>query len=66
MIIANVLFGVGFLAGIVGAVRTYFIWETNTNADFDMTWHAQLTWLASILELDIGIVNTYPPKSAMS
>ena len=57
-IIINLLFAAGFLASAAGGVRTYFTWVMTTSPDFDATWHGQLTWLSSILELNIGIVRS--------
>lgn len=63
-VIINVLFAFGYLATAAGAVRTFFTWLMTTAPDFDVSWHAQLVWLSSTIELDIGIVRIFPSALA--
>lgn len=49
-----VLFGVGFLVTLAGAVRTAFLYRATTS--FDKTWLAYPVYIASSVELYIGIV----------
>lgn len=54
------LFGAGFLACAAGIVRTYFTWYKSVAADYDSTWNSWSVWLASGVELYIGIVRLPP------
>lgn len=58
-----VLFGVGFLVTLAGAVRTVFLFRTTES--FDKTWLAYPVYIASSVELYIGIVRNlhhYPEE----
>jgi hypothetical protein len=56
IVVINILFGIGLVAGVAGAVRTYYTWIMTTTPDFDTTWHGWPTQLSSTIELNIGIV----------
>ncbi|KAI5928453.1 hypothetical protein F4810DRAFT_5049 [Camillea tinctor] len=55
-IIVTGLFGVGLFASAAGIARTYFTWILTTSADHDTTWNAWAVWLASTIELNLGII----------
>jgi hypothetical protein len=51
------LLSLGYLVALVGAVRTYFVWQLfDTN---DLTWWAAPHWIASEVEISIAIVSSY-------
>ena len=52
------LFGAGLVASSAGIARTYFTWILTTAADRDTTWNAWAAWLASVIELHLGIVSS--------
>ena len=54
------LFGVGFIVCVAGAVRIYFAWIATST--YDRTWTSYGLWIASILELNLGIVG---PRSML-
>ena len=51
------LFGVGFIVCVAGAVRIYFAWAVTST--YDRTWVSYGLWIASVLELDLGIVSPF-------
>ncbi|KAI1494814.1 hypothetical protein F5X96DRAFT_466158 [Biscogniauxia mediterranea] len=55
-IIVTGLFGVGLFASAAGIARTYFTWILTTSTDRDTTWNAWAVWLASTIELNLGII----------
>lgn len=50
------LFGAGFLACAAGLVRIAFTWLMTTATNHDKTWNAWAVWIASGIELYVGIV----------
>ncbi|KAH6654632.1 hypothetical protein BKA67DRAFT_658915 [Truncatella angustata] len=50
------LFGAGFLACAAGIVRIYFSWIMTTTTNHDTTWNSWAVWLASGIELYVGII----------
>jgi uncharacterized membrane protein YidH (DUF202 family) len=54
-IIVVLLFGAGCIVTIAGAVRTVFTYRIT--ARWDKTWEALPVWLASEIELYLGIVS---------
>jgi len=57
MMVVMALFATGWVACLAGIVRTYLMFIMTTSADFDMTWHSWISWLASAIELFLGIVS---------
>ncbi|KAI1173295.1 hypothetical protein F4777DRAFT_456664 [Nemania sp. FL0916] len=55
-VIVASLFGIGLIASSVGIARTYFIWLLFTTSDYDTTWQGWNVWLASLVELHLGII----------
>ncbi|KEZ41568.1 Integral membrane protein [Scedosporium apiospermum] len=56
MMVVMALFATGWVACLAGIVRTYLMFIMTTSADFDMTWHSWISWLASAIELFLGII----------
>ena len=56
-IVISILFTTGLLATAAGAIRTYYISIMTTNADHDVTWHANTAFLTGVVELFVGIVS---------
>jgi uncharacterized membrane protein YidH (DUF202 family) len=54
------LFGAGFLVTCAGAVRSYYLYKVTTT--WDKTWEGFPVWLASSVELYVGIV-CFPSNS---
>ncbi|KAK9416214.1 hypothetical protein SUNI508_09794 [Seiridium unicorne] len=50
------LFGAGFLACAAGIVRIVFTWLMTTATNRDTTWNAWSVWVASGIELYVGII----------
>ncbi|KAK8049835.1 hypothetical protein PG994_011565 [Apiospora phragmitis] len=50
------LFSAGFLACIAGVVRVYFTAISTNDLNFDRTWNSWATWIASTVELGLGII----------
>ncbi|KAI0199571.1 hypothetical protein F4808DRAFT_209134 [Astrocystis sublimbata] len=57
------LFGIGLVASSIGIVRTYFSYLQYTDPQFDITWRAWHVWLASLLELHLGIICASVPAT---
>ena len=57
MIVVVGLFAMGWLAGLAGAVRTYLLFKQTTAPDHDFTWLSWVSYLASSVELYLGIVS---------
>ncbi|CZR61605.1 related to L-fucose permease [Phialocephala subalpina] len=53
-IILVMLFAAGFFITLVGAIRTYYLYKVTTG--YDKTWEAFPVWLASSVELYVGII----------
>ena len=53
-VIVVMLFGAGFLVTIAGIVRSIYTYKLTTT--FDKTWNGYPVWLASSVELYVGIV----------
>jgi hypothetical protein len=51
-----ILFGLGFIVTIAGAVRTYYIYESLI-VSYDETWYAYPLWIAAAVEIDLGVVS---------
>jgi hypothetical protein len=49
------LFCVGFIVLIASALRTYYYYNSNINS-YDLTWDAYPLWIASALEVNVGLV----------
>ncbi|KAK8088804.1 hypothetical protein PG997_003765 [Apiospora hydei] len=49
-------FSAGFLASIAGIVRVYFTAITVNDPNFDRTWNSWANWIASTVELGLGII----------
>jgi hypothetical protein len=55
-IIVALLFGIGFVVCLAGIVRTYYMYKA-TAGYHDVTWDAYPAWLATAVELYLGIVS---------
>jgi hypothetical protein len=65
---AIALLGVGFIATISTCLRTYFIyrlWKTE-NGTLDPSWQAHPVYIASIVELNLGIMSFLPKSGRRS
>jgi hypothetical protein len=62
MIAVVCLFAAGLGASFAGVARTYLTWYMTTSSDFDLTWHSWVTWLASSIELYVGIVSRFASR----
>lgn len=51
------LLSLGFLVGLAGCIRTYFLWKSMSAPDFDMSWWADPHWIASEVEIDLAIIS---------
>ena len=51
------LLSLGFLVGLAGCFRTYFLWKSISAPDLDMSWWADPHWIASEVEIDLAIVS---------
>jgi hypothetical protein len=49
------IFGLGIIADIVGAVRTYYVWTMIYNS-YDVTWGSWPISLTASIEINIGLV----------
>lgn len=49
------LFGAGFIVCVAGTVRIVYAYKTTST--YDRTWESYGLWIASVLELYIGIVS---------
>lgn len=49
------IFGLGIIADIVGAVRTYYVWTMIYNS-YDVTWGSWPISLTAAIEINIGLV----------
>lgn len=58
-IIVTALFGSGFAACIAGVVRTYYFYRL-MNSNHDITWDSYPVWVATAIELYVGIVRKNP------
>jgi hypothetical protein len=56
-VILSILFGAGGIVCIAGIVRIIYAYKTTST--FDRTWESYGLWIASCLELYIGIVSSY-------
>jgi hypothetical protein len=56
-IIVLLLFSAGFLACIAGVFRVYFTAISVNDPNFDRTWNSWANWIASVVELSLGIVS---------
>ena len=52
----GILLSVGMLVGFLGIVRVYYVWLANVGS-YDETWYLYPLYMATTLELDIGIVS---------
>ncbi|KAE9369204.1 hypothetical protein N431DRAFT_485162 [Stipitochalara longipes BDJ] len=60
-IIVALLFGAGFVVCIAGTARTYFMYRC-TDGYHDITWDGYPVWIATAIELYVGIVcASFPP-----
>lgn len=57
MVVVVGLFAMGWLASLAGAVRTYLLFKQDTAPDHDFTWLSWASYLASAVELYLGIVS---------
>jgi hypothetical protein len=53
------LLSVGFLVGVAGCVRTFFLWKSISASNLDLSWYADLHWIASEVEIDLAIVSVF-------
>lgn len=53
------IFGLGIIADIVGAVRTYYVWTMIYNS-YDLTWGAWPISVTAAIEINIGLVCVEP------
>ena len=53
-----VLFCLGFVVLIASALRTYYFWVANV-VSYDVTWEAYPLWIASAVEVNVGLVSTF-------
>ena len=60
-IIVMTLFSAGFVVICAGAVRTYYLYQVTIG--WDKTWTAFTAWVASSVELYVGIVSLPPTTS---
>ncbi|KAL2111784.1 hypothetical protein VUR80DRAFT_9346 [Thermomyces stellatus] len=56
MVVVVGLFAMGWLASLAGAVRTYLLFVQTTAPDHDFTWLSWVSYLASSVELYLGII----------
>jgi hypothetical protein len=52
------LLSLGFLVGMAGCFRTYYLWQSVSAHNLDMSWWADPHWMASEVEIDLAIVCT--------
>lgn len=52
----GILLSVGMLVGFLGIVRVYYVWLVDIGS-YDETWYLYPLYIATTLELDIGIVS---------
>ena len=57
-IVVLLLFSAGFLACIAGIIRVYFTAVMTNDPNFDRTWNSWASWIASVVELGLGIVSS--------
>jgi len=50
-----VLFGLGIIVSIAGAVRTTFVYKSLIQS-YDQTWYAYPLWISAAIEIDLGVV----------
>ncbi|CAI6336000.1 unnamed protein product [Periconia digitata] len=55
-----VLFGLGFIVTIAGAVRTWYIYMSLI-LEYDQTWYAYPLWIAAAVEIDLGVICASAP-----
>jgi len=53
------LFGMGLIVSAAGIVRTWFIYRSLFNNEYDQTWYAYPLWIAAAVEIDLGVVSYY-------
>ncbi|QSZ35475.1 hypothetical protein DSL72_008345 [Monilinia vaccinii-corymbosi] len=56
-----VLFAVGLLVCVAGAIRTYYTYEDLTSSD--LTWNTYYVWISSSVELYVGIIGASIPAT---
>jgi hypothetical protein len=56
------LLSLGFLVGFAGCFRTYYLWQSMSQHNLDMSWWADPHWIASTVEIYLAIV-CIPSKS---
>lgn len=61
-IIVALLFGIGFVVCLAGIVRTYYMYKA-TAGYHDVTWDAYPAWLATAVELYLGIFCASAPPT---
>jgi hypothetical protein len=54
-----VLFSLGFIVLIASALRTYYFYVSEI-ASFDSSWEGYPLWIASSVEVNIGLVSVLP------
>jgi len=50
-----VLFGLGIIVSIAGAVRTTFVYKSLIQS-YDQTWYAYPLWISAAIEIDLGVI----------
>ncbi|KAF2765627.1 hypothetical protein EJ03DRAFT_377627 [Teratosphaeria nubilosa] len=55
-----VIFGMGFIVIVAAIVRTYYIWKGLIDS-YDETWYSWPLWIASSVEVDIGVICACAP-----
>jgi len=53
---AIILVSLGFVVTVAGAIRSYYTW-LSLLASYDETWYCYGLWLASAVEIDLGVVS---------
>lgn len=64
MVVVVGLFAMGWLVSLAGAVRTYLLFKQTTTPDHDFTWLSWVSYLASSVELNLGIVSSALGRSS--
>ncbi|KAI4674809.1 uncharacterized protein J4E84_010415 [Alternaria hordeiaustralica] len=55
------LFGMGLIVSAAGIVRTWFIYRSLFNNEYDQTWYAYPLWIAAAVEIDLGVICASAP-----
>jgi hypothetical protein len=55
------IFALGYLVCIVAAIRSYYVWRTFNNPQYDSTWESWPAWLLCMLEIQLGAICASAP-----